>query len=310
MSYSAADLPEALLCAGKRHRRSRGGRAISVPMTRSARSQDSARERVASQGPRAHLPAGEALEPVLQSCAAVEAAVLANAYKRSLKNAVEVSQSAPTTAPPSAEPSPALSIMKSDTVDDSEVPFALPSPAWPSVQEAVIGWDFCQADVEANDDSYLAVWSQVPEAAISCPLPAPQECQKASKESEPDWCLVMAREPATVADSPKASYADLVRGQLAEASPPAAGVRTRRVRCRRGKMILAGGGAQHVASASQVEEDLLDDEPLPAARFHGWKKEHKASRNTKVKRKVEEQRSKRVAQSWTSRGWNCGSEEA
>mmetsp|Transcript_22610 Transcript_22610/g.39774 ORF Transcript_22610/g.39774 Transcript_22610/m.39774 type:complete len:310 (-) Transcript_22610:160-1089(-) len=303
MLCSAADLPEALLCAGKRHRRSRASRANSAPMSRNIRTGNVMRERGASQGPRARLPAGEALAPVFESCAAVEAAVLALSYKRSLKKAQEISESAPTTAPPSAEPSPVLSLLKSDAVDDAEVAFTLPSPAWPSVHEAVIGWDFCQKDLQAADDSDLAVWSKVPEAA-----------QKVSKQTEPDWCILTAPEPAT--NAPKPSYADLLRGQSA-AAPPAAGVRAPRIRRRRGKLIGAGALTQNVANAKaaepsaspadKVDEEPIDDELLPAefTRWHGWKKEHKASRNTKLKRKVDEQRSRRLAQSWTSRGWAC-----
>lgn len=264
------------------------------------------RDRGASQGPRTRLPAGEALEPVFESCAAVEAAVRKLSYKRSLKKTQEISESAPTTAPPSAEPSPAFSLLKSDIVDDAEVAFTLPSPAWPSVHEAVIGWDFCQNDLKAADDSELAAWSKVPEAAIAA-------SQKVSKEADPDWCIVTATEPAMMADSAKPSYADLLRGQ-SPASPPAE-VRAPRIRRRRGKMIGVGAGSQsaiHAKAAEpsaspvgKVDEALIDDEPLPAEfpRWHGWKKEHKASRNTKLKRKVDAQRSRRIAQSWASRDW-------
>lgn len=184
-----------------------------------------------------------------------------------------------TAEPSSAEHTPELNCMVSEM------------EAWPSLREAVEkGWDFCS---EGSDDEDL--WEDLPTPALAMEDDIEKHLDQQPKNS---WWLVPGSgscetEPVNseAAEDAKSTFADLLRDQKSNAQPPAAGYRSAAPPSRR---------SGHRASGS---EDEVIPEELQRIQRHGWKKEHKASWNTKQLRKVAEHKAQKVMQSCQSRGW-------
>jgi len=199
-----------------------------------------------------------------------------------------------TAAPSSAEQSPELNCMVSEAEN------------WPSLRAAAEnGWDFCSEGSDTED-----IWEDLPSPAVPIDELETESQEMHSPTSEPltSWLLVPGSDrvpeqaSAENEEAPKLTYADLLREQEKnDAMPPAAGTAMPAIRAR--PMPRRPG---HTGEAGDSEDQSLCLAAVGEyadARQHGWKRQHKASRNTKQQRKVAEREARRNVQSWESRGW-------
>lgn len=155
-------------------------------------------------------------------------------------------------------------------------PVPLSGADWPSLDEAAFaGWRFC-GELSGDDASEEASWLVVstgaasPKAAATCNPPLAQK--------------LSASEPS----GPK---------------PPRAGTRLWRSRASlppRGEAVeedSPGPAAEDDESAGDLWDPSCHGSRVP----HGWKKQHKASWNTKLQRKVAQQSARRLDQRSLSR---------
>merc|ERR1712194_660346 len=117
-----------------------------------------------------------------------------------------------------------------------------------------------------------------------------------SDEDEPSRQAPSCQEKAKGGQA-KSTYADLMRDGQAGQFPLACGTLKPPLRTRTSRRY-------NVAVASSNDNDSLDEhDHVDRARWHGWKAQHKASRNAKQQRKVADRTAKRIDQSCRSRGW-------
>jgi len=186
-----------------------------------------------------------------------------------------------TTAPSSAQQSPEVVCLVSD-IDD-----------WPSLRQAENGWDFCSEGCSSDD-----LWQDLP-----APLVALEEDSFSDSETQSEdctggqpnanWWLVAEEDlrglPTTINSNPgkeepqRRSFADLVKDQDSFPLPPACG--SMRPPSRR-----QAAPRRTAASTIAPQDDSFTSEQFESEwiRWHGWKKEHKASRNWKHQRKAAE----------------------
>lgn len=208
---------------------------------------------------------------------------------RMRKNSID-EDAASTIAPNSAEPSPLLGFV----ADGNAL-------TWPSLREASSGWDFCSDASEEED-----LWQDLPEPAVSLDVsPKSGETSTKSNPAPAKWCYVPAEQAEAVAASPKMSFADMLKEQpkvqAGHVSPPAPGTVMPTIRGR--PLQRRTGGTSRTAlqngdDADQINEDL---ELAFVSQYHGWTKQHKASRNARYQRVLKYQMAQRDNQRTQSR---------
>lgn len=210
------------------------------------------------------------------------------------KNSID-SDAASTMAPNSAEPSPMLGFVADGNAS-----------TWPSLREASSGWDFCS---DASEDEDL--WQDLPEPLIALDeSPQSGQSSKKSDASPASWCYVPAggntptEQTEAITSSPKISFADMVREQPKEqadhVSPPAPGALMPTIRGR--PLQRRSGSKSRTAMCDGDDADEINDdlEDTFVTQYHGWTKDHKASRSARYQRVLKYQmalRDKQRAQS-------------
>lgn len=223
---------------------------------------------------------------------------------RMRKNSID-SDTASTMAPTSAESSPMLAFVVAD----------VNATTWPSLRQASApGWDFCS---DASDDEEL--WQDLPEPAVSLDDDSTSEqSSKKSDASPASWCYVPAKGyvppptmqlevPEVSEPNSKQSFADMVREQPTNEAghvlPPAPGALMPAIRAQPLQRRNAAKSTQHDGVvADEVNEEL---ELCFLTQYHGWTKEHKASRNKRYQRGLAHQKACRADQR-TGTSQNCG----
>jgi hypothetical protein len=212
-----------------------------------------------------------------------------------------------TTAPSSAVPSPLLECIVNDAVGE----------AWPSLREAVNGWDFCSDGSDTDD-----LWENLPEPALDIDhdfqyVDLSKSVQDAKQlttitAEKPDEEAVDTKENSekdtdAMASMLNRSLAELLRnrdstdgGQI-HVQPAVNGTRlqTRRRCSRKPKPSMSVRGQVPIV-ASTSQDPLCDQSDF---RQRGWMKQHKACWNKKMRRKVTAKVTRRTEQSCKSRGW-------
>lgn len=184
------------------------------------------------------------------------------------------------TAAPSAEQSPELACL-----DGS-------AGGWPSLPAEdcwSTGWNVC-----TSDDTSLTL----PEPAVPLDEAKTENDETSSTslwQSIKSWMLVpesrfeaTAAVSETVDKAGKMTFADVVRSKKKYDNPPACGFRMPAT-----QMQLPRRGGR---SFDEETEDYSEDLEVMFARRHGWKREHKASWNTKQNRKVVDRKLQRLNQ--------------
>jgi len=223
---------------------------------------------------------------------------------RMRKNSID-SDTASTMAPTSAESSPMLAFVVADAN----------ATTWPSLREASApGWDFCS---DASDDEEL--WQDLPEPAVSLDDDSTSEqSSKKSDASPASWCYVPAKGyvppltmqsevPEVSEPNSKPSFADVVREQPTDQAghvlPPAPGALMPTIRAQPLQRRNAANSTQHDGDvADEVNEEL---EFGFLTQYHGWTKQHKASRSKRYQRGLAHQMACRADQR-TGTSQNCG----
>jgi hypothetical protein len=215
-------------------------------------------------------------------------------------------EKASTAAPSSAQQSPELFCMENDE-------------AWPSLPDATEpGWDFCHAGTNTEE-----VWELPPPAVPLEDNHSEMNSNPAACAANSGWCLVpgsgstpvipkavdarkISELDGRVELTPKATFASLLRAQPSRTAASTVKPANDAPRVRRRAGINAtpsercpSQAANGAGLTSQEESADLDQ----ADQWHGWKNQHKASRNTRHECKMANQKARKLRQSCLSRGW-------
>lgn len=188
-----------------------------------------------------------------------------------------------TTAPSSVLPSPLVGVV------DAE------AESWPTLREAVIGWEFCSERSESEESD---MWETLPEPAID--VNSDEEFLTVSNK------VVLDPVRFEAAGEAPTTLAAILRKQLevekAGIQPPTFGLA---VQARDSDVLLAPSVVN--SSPCVPDDDVHDAEynQLELAndfRMPGWSKDHKSSWSKQYQRKVTDKSTLRAQKSAKSRG--------
>lgn len=182
-----------------------------------------------------------------------------------------------------------------------ELPVAAVDLEWPSVhkagRETEHGWEFCS---QASDEE--SSWVEELDSRLA---PEP-EGFSAAVDDAAAWLVTSGVAPELPEDPvPKRTFAEalLASRQGTGAAAVVAGCRM---------PVGSGPGKEKPCRSSEVadgEEDGTVEDYNPHTSSHGWKKQHKATRNSRQSRKLSQQIQRRTEQSIRTRGWSNDNEE-
>jgi hypothetical protein len=193
-----------------------------------------------------------------------------------------------TTAPSSAAPSPLLECVGDCT-----------NEVWPSLREAVSGWDFCSEGSDTED-----MW-ELPEPAMELDFQyvdllenSPNKSESSTTPfngAEASGTLDSARCSGTLSTTLKMSMAEVLRSRHdVTVQPPRFGTRLP-------PTDLTPQARETPSFIASSSDEKLSDHI--SNHRHGWTKQHKSSWNKKLQRKVAAKIEQRFQQSCKSRGW-------